>query len=285
MKPLRAARCFILLGVCLMAMPLAAQEVQPFPFSEPLELPETEEEDEIETDRDSFTPATTLAGYRRTIVESAWSFIDNRSIPDTNSLPEIVVRYGLNDWLELRLGWNWEAGGAPNTISTGGGDPEVSAEDEIEEESQITYGLKAALTSQCGWRPESALILIGGTPTSGKDTATQFISTYVFGWQLPNRWKWDTALRYGYDSAGGDHFNLWAPSTVLKFPLGERWTAHAEYFGVFTDGRANEGVQHFFSPGLHYLITRDLEIGVRVGWGLSQDAPNFFSNAGFGWRY
>src|SRR6187401_1337813 len=59
------------------------------------------EEDEIETDRDSFTPATTLAGYQRLIVESAWSFIDNRHVPDTNSLPELVTRYGINDWLEL----------------------------------------------------------------------------------------------------------------------------------------------------------------------------------------
>src|SRR5262245_51228429 len=35
------------------------------------------EPDEIETDRDSFTPATTLAGRGRLIVESAYSFIDN----------------------------------------------------------------------------------------------------------------------------------------------------------------------------------------------------------------
>ena len=33
-----------------------------------------------------------------------------------------------------------------------------------------------------------------------------------------------------------------------------------------------------FSPGVHYLITRDLEIGVRVGWGLNRQSPNFFSN-------
>lgn len=40
---------------------------------------EETEEDEIETDRDSFTPATTTAGYGRTIFEAAHSFIDNRA--------------------------------------------------------------------------------------------------------------------------------------------------------------------------------------------------------------
>jgi hypothetical protein len=206
-------------------------------------------------------------------------------VPDTNSLPELVTRYGINDGLELRVGWNWEAGGAANAISSGGSDPEVPTENEIERDSQLTYGFKAALTSQYGWRPQSAVILAAGTPTFGKDTATALIATYAFGWQLPNRWKWDYAIRYSYDSSEGDHFNIWAPSSVLKIPIGERWAAHAEYFDVFSQGRANDRSQHYFSPGVHYLVTSDLEIGIRVGWGLNQDAQNFFSNVGLGWRY
>lgn len=47
------------------------------------------EEDEIETDCDSFTPATSPAGKGRVIVESAYSFIDNRSVPETHSYPEL----------------------------------------------------------------------------------------------------------------------------------------------------------------------------------------------------
>src|SRR5262245_17074542 len=81
----------------------AAQEVFP---SQPLEdadmdLTEVErggeDEDEIETDRDSFTPATTLAGPGRTIVEAAYSFIDNRTVPETHSYPELLLRYGASD--------------------------------------------------------------------------------------------------------------------------------------------------------------------------------------------
>ena len=206
-------------------------------------------------------------------------------MPDTHSLPEFVGRYGLNDWLELRIGWNYEVGGAPNSISGGAGDPEFATENELERESQLSYGFKAALTSQYEWRPQSAVILQAGTPTSGNDTATQLIATYVFGWQLANRWKWDSSMRYGYDSVEHDHFNIWAPSTVLKITLSEQWNTHAEYFGVFSQGRERDGVQHYFSPGVHYLLTPDFEIGLRVGWGLNDQAANFFSNAGLGWRY
>jgi len=258
-------RLIIAAVVCsftLFSGPARGQNVQPsFNTSNgrlvsALEQPEFDsteepEEDEIETDRDSFTPATTTVGYRRMIFESAWSFIDNRSVPDTNSLPELVTRYGINDWLELRLGWNWEAGGAANAISSGGSDPQVPTENTIERDSQLTYGFKAALTSQNVWRPQSAVILQAGTPTLGKDTATSFVVGYVFGWQLPNRWKWDSAMRYNYDSSEGDHFNIWAPSTVMKIPLDsifpyggvERWTTHAEYFGVFSQGRARDRSQ------------------------------------------
>ncbi|MEQ8786091.1 MAG: transporter [Pirellulaceae bacterium] len=243
------------------------------------------ESEEIETDRDSFTPAVSTTPLGRVMVESAWSYIDNRAVPDTNSLPELVTRYGVTDWLEMRLGWNWEAGGASNAISGSVGDPEEEMGPEIEYESQLFYGGKALLTSQRGWTPQSSVIVQAGTPTSGKETATQLVTTYVFGWETPNRWKWDTAMRYGFDAAEGDHFNIWAPSTVLKAPVGERWNVHGEYFSIISQGRETDTTQHYFSPGVHYLVTPDLEVGVRLGWGLNHDAANFFSNVGFGWQY
>jgi hypothetical protein len=48
------------------------------------------ERDEIETDRDSFTPATTIAPRGRLIVESAYSFVDNRGFAETHSFPETI---------------------------------------------------------------------------------------------------------------------------------------------------------------------------------------------------
>ena len=239
----------------------------------------------IETDRDSFTPATTTVGRGRLIFESAYSFIDNPVGFETHSLPEVVTRYGVTDRVELHLGWNYEVGGASTSFSGGVPDLDEPAVAKLERGSQFFYGLKAAVTDQDGWRPESAFIVEAGTPTSGKETATQVITSYVFGWKLPNDWKWDAALRYGNDSAEGDHFNIWAPSTVLKVPVLERWTAHVEYFGIFSEGRADDSAQHDFSPGIHYLMTPDLEIGLRLGWGLNDRSADFFNNVGFGWRF
>src|SRR5215472_236097 len=74
-------------------------------------------EDKIETDRDAFTPSTKTTPVNRWIMESSYSFIDNRGAPDTNSFPELLFRYGLVKRLELRLGWNFEAGGGGNVVS------------------------------------------------------------------------------------------------------------------------------------------------------------------------
>jgi hypothetical protein len=245
---------------------------------------EEPEEDEIETDRDSFTPATTVAGYRHTIVEAAYSFIDNRTVPETHSFPELIVRIGVADWLELHIGENYEVGGAGNPIS-GNVPDDVDTEPGLEHEHRLGYGTKAKVSYEEGIIPSSAIIVQGYTPTSGESTDTTLITTYVFGWTVMENWTWDTAIRYGTGSSEDDRFNTWAPSSVIKIPVGERWKVHAEYFGIFTDGRGDESVQQFFSPGAHYLITPEFEVGVRVGWGLNQEAANFFSNAGLGYRF
>lgn len=243
------------------------------------------EPDHIETDRDSFTPATTVAGRNRFILESAYSFIDNRDVAETHSFPELIGRYGVSDWLELRLGANYEVGGGSNPISNSGGAIGDLEGGGVETEAKVFYGFKVALTKQDGWTPRSAAIVHGNTPTSGRETATHLVATYVWGWTLAEGWEWDSAIRYGDGSAEGDNFNRWASSTVLKTEFVEDWMAHIEYFGIFTDGRADELSQSYISPGIHHLLTPDLEVGVRFGWGLGGDAANFFSNAGVGLRF
>lgn len=244
------------------------------------------ERDEIETDRDSFTPATKLAGQGRCIVESAYSYIENRGVAATHSFPEFLVRYGWTDWLELRLGWNYEIGGARNNVSgTDAGDESSGNLKGLERESTFNYGVKFLLTRPDGWVPRSAVILQGSSPTSGKATDTELVATYVFGWELPNRWLFDAAMRYGTGTEETDHFSNWAPSAVLKVPVGEKWNVHVEYFGIFSTGKDQESVQHYFSSGAHYLITSNLEVGVRLGCGLNDQSARFFSNVGVGWRF
>jgi len=289
--------------LCLRAVPLQAQDsLTPRPLdlgtTPPLvvewtegnetvdmEPSETEKAAEWETDRDSFTPSTKTAGRRRLILESAYSFIDQRRVKETHSFPEFLARYGLGDRFELRLGWNYEVGGEGSGISSSTSDDEFSPTGELIRESKISYGFKVGVTEQRRLIPESALIVAGFTPTSGDKTTTEFLGTYVFGWELPNRWKLDSALRFAADSEDGKRFQDWAPSIVLKAPIGEKWDAHVEYLGLFSSGKEQDRVAHYISPGLHYLLGENLEVGFRLGWGLNDQASRFFSNVGVGVRF
>ena len=129
------------------------------------------------------------------------------------------------------------------------------------------------------------MILQGYAPTSGKDNNTNLSAAHIIGWKLQNDCVWDSAIRFGTGAFEEDHFNTWSPPTVIKVPIGGRWNAHAEYFGVMTEGRDNESTQHFFSSGAHVLLSPDLEVGLRVGWGLNEQARAFFTNVGIGYRF
>jgi hypothetical protein len=243
------------------------------------------EEDEIVTDRDSFTPSAQTANKGRTIFEASYSFIDNRESYETHSFPEILWRYGLNEKWELRLGWNYEIGAENSIVSGNGTIAEFGPESEIERSSRLLFGVKRSVTRQEGIIPHSAIIVQGSTPTSGENTFTSLAIVPVTGWRFRNGWTWDSALRFSTSGGDGDTFNLWDPSTVLKFPLGERFQGHVEYFGIRTQGRQEETTQHFVSPGIHLLLSKNFEIGWRSGWGLNDSSPNFFFNFGLGKRF
>ena len=261
-------------------------EEEPGERESPGEAGETEEEaEEFETDRDSFTPAKSIVKRGGLLVETAYSFIDNKRSAETHSSPELLLRYGWLENVELRLGWNYEIGGSGNPISGNISDFEEEEAGALEEEAKFLYGAKFFLTEQRGWTPQSSFILQGYTPTFGESNLSTLSATQVFGWKLRNGWAWDNALRFGTSGFEGDDFNVWSPSTVLRIPLSARSIAHVEYFGAMTEGRERETTQHFFSSRAHYLLTRNLELGVRTGWGLNEQSPNFFANTGIGWLF
>ncbi|MBS0210961.1 MAG: transporter [Planctomycetes bacterium] len=272
----QAARYLWALAVLFVAGQADAQV-----FRRPAQPEEVAKRDDFETDRDSFTFATSTAAVKTTIVESSYSYIDNRVGPSSHSYPELLVRHGITDWLELRVGWNYEQGG-PGAVSGN----EVGGEDlQAETEGRLLYGAKVWLTRQDGLRPNSSFIVQGYTPTAGPSTASTIDVGQAFGWKFSNGWSWNSALRYANGYEGDSVFGQWAPSTVLDIPLGQRWRAHAEYFAIISSGKQVPLNEHFASFGAHVMLTPNIEFGDRFGVGLNDVTPGFFNNIGLGWRF
>ena len=239
---------------------------------------------DLHTDRDAFTPATVCVDPGEILVEGSYVYIDNRTGLPTNSYPELLWRIGGTEWFEWRLGVNYSVGTQGNVV-TSVEIGELPLDGSRLYESGLLYGFKAAVTEQVGLLPESCFIMEATTPTYGQDFGTVPVATYVAGWELPGRCRLDTAIRYAYAEGRETWFSRWGPSAVLRVPVTERWEVHAEYFGTFTQGLPVDTSRPFFSPGTHYMLTKNLEIGIRVGWGLTNAAAPFFSDAGFGWRW
>ncbi|MDA0256081.1 MAG: transporter [Planctomycetota bacterium] len=239
---------------------------------------------ELDADRDAFTPTTHTVERGRALTETAYTYIDNRSGPATHSLPELLVRAGLSDRFELRFGVNYEAGSSGNVVTpieTGEG----LREGVFSTEASLMYGCKALVTEQEGWLPRSVAIIEAFTPTAGEVWGTEPAATYAWGWELTEGHRFDAAIRYVYADSEEGTFDKWMPSVVLRWPLTERFEVHGEWFGTWTRGRDNETVRPFVGPAGHYVIMPGLEAGLRVGWGLTRDAANFYSDVGFAWLY
>ena len=239
---------------------------------------------ELDTDRDAFTPATRPVAVGHVLMESSYAFIDNRSTPATNSFPELLIRRGATERFEWRLGLNYESGSGGSVVTAVEGGEGVEG-DERTSESNILYGFKALVTEQGGWAPRSSVIIEAFTPLSGDVWGTEPAITYAFGWELPRAWRLDAAIRYVLADSAEGVFDKWLPSAVLRMPVTERWEVHAEWFGSWTDGLEDEKVRPFVGPGTHFMITPNLEIGCRMGWGLTQDAAAYFVDSGLGWRF
>ena len=239
---------------------------------------------EIGTDRDAFTPSTLTVPTGSVLTEGSYVYIDNRDLPPTNSYPELLTRIPVADWLEVRFGVNYCDNGGGYLVTNAEGSPGQD-DGTISYESSVLYGFKAAVTQQDGLLPQSCFIMEGFTPMYGDFSSTLPIATYALGWKTEANWRIDAAIRYVYSEGPEGWFDKWAPSIVLRIPATERWEVHVEYFSTFTVGLPDEETVPFVSPGTHYMLTDNLEIGLRIGWGMTRDAAAFFSDAGFGWRW
>ena len=238
---------------------------------------------DIDADRDAFTPSTSLVDDNHSLFESAFTFIDVRSGPDTYSFPEFLFRKRIADRFELRLGVNQEIGSSGNVVTAIESGEGLG--DTLSSETSLFYGLKTRLTEQSGWIPRSVVIVEAFTPVAGEVWNTEPVASVVWGWELPDYYRFDAAFRYVYAAGEEGTFNRWQPSVALRMPMTEQFEVHAEWFGTWTTGHMNDTVRPFAGPGCHFLITKGFELGLRMGWGLTQDAANFFFNAGTAYRF
>lgn len=232
------------------------------------------------TDRPDFTEASSTVGRGVAQLEIGYTFThDDDGLTDTrsHSFPEPLLRYGiLEDWLELRVGWNY-ADETTNGVDVSGSE-------------DLYLGFKIGLTPQEGILPEMALIPQMTVPTGASAfTANEVLpgANLIYGWEVNDflSTAGSTQFNRAIDDGSGRTYTEWAQSWTVAYSLSDEWGAYTEWFAFFPDSADTAQTEHYFNGGFTYLLSDDIQWDIRAGKGLNGAADDYFVGTGLSLRF
>jgi len=197
--------------------------------------------------------------------------------PDTDTLtvPEIELRLGVHDRLELQA----SADGFVREWRDGGGNRSGG--------SDLGLAARALLWRQSAWRPATALGFSLSIPTGSGFATSDGVDpefAVLYAWDIGQRWNLNGNFDFASESQGNDdssHNFVFSPSLALGLTINDRVGAFIEYYGAIDDDAPD---QHSVDGGFSFLANDDLQFDLSAGAGLNDAAPDFFLSAGVAWR-
>lgn len=247
-------------------------------------------EERIETERHDFTQSAVTVGRSMIQVEGGYSYFykdADEEIEGTHTTPEMLLRIGLSEDIEFRIRWNhaWQF---------------VQDEEDFSGAEDLRYSLKLQLTREreCSCLPTSAVELRASAPTGSEGLTTErveFSTDFIYQWQILEFATLAGSTGYATSGFGDigllpkepteDRFNVYSQSVVLGLELSGANTMYAEWFGIFSDGLAEEFTIAVFNIGIDHYLTDDLVVDWRIGTGLNDDTDDLFTGVGGGYRF
>jgi hypothetical protein len=308
----------LLAGFLALALPAAAQDVQPAAFLHlgdcPSECPCEEEEDDslrsfgpcccevrktlmqwsygtsfsggppgfdepLASDRPDFVEASVTVGRGVAQVEMGYTFISNDD-------PGLTHREHSVPEMLWRIGMfaEWfEFRIAFNHLS--GSDLIAPLPiDNFSGGEDLYLGVKLGLTPQEGILPEMALILQMTVPTGHPDlTAGETLPgfNWLYGWEVNDfiGIGMSTQGNKAIDDVGDEYFEF-AQAITINYALAEKLSAYTEWFALIPSGGTTAFTEHYMDGGFVFRATNNLQFDIRAGIGLSERANDYFTGAG-----
>ena len=239
------------------------------------------------TDRPDFTESPVAVAPGLFQLEGGYTFSKDAG-EDTHTLGEILLRIGVLQRLEARIGLN------SFVVRTEDGEPAgalpTSSPGTVRGLNDVTLGVKVELIRPAPSSPGvPRLAVIAGTslPTGRSDIGADGLQPGVLlaaGWELTGRLGLGANFGYAYLEDEAGRFDELSGSVAFGFSLTERLGTFAEYFGTFPVGSGRES-GNFADAGVTYLLGPSLQLDMRVGLGLDGQRPNYFLGAGASWRW
>ena len=235
----------------------------------------------LTTDRPSQSDASTLvpSGYVQS--EIGYTFTDDDAAGVTtksHSAPNLLLRFGLLDELELRFGWNGFVHNNPNpgSIQDGSGDGQVSAKWNLWKGSERT--------------PETTL-LVGTTLPFGENGISSERSDPFFRFlltqALPDGFSLSSNLgvtwtTFASGPASKDTAADFIYTALLNYAVTPDIDTFVEFFGSVPLEEQED--RHGFDAGIAWRIFPTVQVDLSAGLGLNDAAVDAFVSTGLTFR-
>jgi hypothetical protein len=243
------------------------------------------------TDRPDFTESPLTVPRGRTQIEAGYTFTYDREdgvrVKD-HTFPELLLRVGLADDLELRVGW---AGGSLSELHYKEANDvgrRVTINDHQDGATDLYLGFKWHLFEEKALLPEFALIPAINVPTGQRDKTSGDVDPEI-------KLAWAYTLTEELSLSG--NVNLAVPTTErgrrffqpsasvsLGYALTDWMGAYVEYFGFYPNDRGSD-CAHTLNGGFTFLLSDNLQFDIRAGKGLNEEADDLFAGAGLSVRF
>lgn len=255
-----------------LALCLALFATSMFSFSQ-----ETNTSDALVTDRPDATEASSTVGKGILQFETGGlyeSFEDNNVKSENYTFNTMLIRYGILDNLELRLGWDFVEGVTKingnklNNVTSG--------------LSPLLLGMKIDITEEDGAMPEIALIGHVFPVFSASEDYRPEYTGVDFRLSLSHTLSEKSSLGYNIGAEWGNDSPEAAAIYTLAYGYSftDKFGMYCELYGDLPE---DHSANHYWDAGLTYLVCNDLQLDAYVGTSITE-GQDLLLGMGFSYR-
>jgi len=222
---------------------------------------------DIVTDRPDATEAASVVpkGYLQIETGGLYeSFEVNNIKLERTVFNTTLLRYGILDNLELRVGWNYEEQKLTGQTNVLNG------------LSPLLFGMKIAIAEEKNGMPEIAFIGHLFLPFTASTDFKPETTGADFRFSVAHTLSENTSLGYNFGAQWGDDASEIAYIYTIAYGIGltDKIGFYAELYGDFPEnGKAN----HFWDAGFTWLLQSNLQFDVTVGTSITAGQDILFS--------
>lgn len=228
----------------------------------------SQEQVPIQTDRPDQTECPFIVPKKYFQMENGISFEKTNNLTNTFFHPSSLIKYGLNDRLELRLiveltTITWEE------KRTTGINP-------------VTVGFKINFLQEKGMLPTTSFIGHLTIPYVATSKFKSAIYEPAFRFTMQHTLTKRLSLGYNLGMEWEDKMHAFIYTITNGYAISEKAGAYVELYGF---APPKEKPDHRFDGGFNYLLDPNILLDVSGGVGISSGSPKYYIALGFSFRF